>query len=56
MPLAALHHEKERFADSDDDGGDRPGYHFFSPDSMSDIGAKDDFANKVRLITASQGA
>ena len=28
----------------------------FSPDSMSDIGAKDNFANKVRLITASQGA
>ena len=28
----------------------------FSPDRMSDIGAKDHFANKVRLITASQGA
>ena len=25
----------------------------FSPDSLSDTGAKDDFANKVRLITAS---
>lgn len=25
----------------------------FSPDKMSDTGAKDDFANKVRLITAS---
>ncbi len=28
----------------------------FSPDSMSDTGAKDDFANKVRLITGSYGA
>jgi hypothetical protein len=28
----------------------------FSPDKMSDTGAKDDFANKVRLITASYGA
>lgn len=28
----------------------------FSPDRMSDTGAKDDFANKVRLITASYGA
>jgi len=28
----------------------------FSPDSLSDTGAKDDFANKVRLITASYGA
>lgn len=28
----------------------------FSPDGMSDAGAKDDFANKVRLITASYGA
>lgn len=29
---------------------------FFSPDKMSDTGAKDDFANKVRLITGSYGA
>ena len=28
----------------------------FTPDSLSDTGAKDDFANKVRLITASYGA
>ena len=28
----------------------------FSPDRMSDTGAKDNFANKVRLITASYGA
>lgn len=28
----------------------------FSPDGLSDTGAKDDFANKVRLITASYGA
>ncbi len=28
----------------------------FSPDKMSDTGAKDDFANKVRLISASYGA
>ena len=28
----------------------------FSPDSLSDTGAKDDFANKVRLITASYSA
>lgn len=28
----------------------------FSPDKMSDTGAKDDFANKVRLITGSYGA
>jgi hypothetical protein len=28
----------------------------FSPDKLSDTGAKDDFANKVRLITASYGA
>jgi hypothetical protein len=28
----------------------------FTPDKMSDTGAKDDFANKVRLITASYGA
>jgi hypothetical protein len=28
----------------------------FSPDRLSDTGAKDDFANKVRLITASYGA
>jgi len=28
----------------------------FSPDQMSDSGAKDDFANKVRLITGSYGA
>jgi hypothetical protein len=28
----------------------------FSPDSLSDTGAKDDFANKIRLITASYGA
>ncbi|MBX7210189.1 MAG: hypothetical protein K1X78_17855 [Verrucomicrobiaceae bacterium] len=27
----------------------------FSPDRLSDTGAKDDFANKVRLITASYG-
>jgi hypothetical protein len=24
----------------------------FSPDSLSDTGAKDDFTNKIRLITA----
>ena len=28
----------------------------FSPDKMNDTGAKDDFANKMRLITASYGA
>lgn len=28
----------------------------FTPDKLSDTGAKDDFANKVRLITASYGA
>jgi hypothetical protein len=28
----------------------------FTPDGLSDTGAKDDFANKVRLITASYGA
>ena len=28
----------------------------FSPDKLTDTGAKDDFANKVRLITASYGA
>ncbi len=28
----------------------------FSPDKMSDTGAKDDFANNVRLITASYAA
>lgn len=28
----------------------------FSPDQMTDTGAKDDFANKVRLITGSYGA
>jgi hypothetical protein len=28
----------------------------FSPEQLSDTGAKDDFANKVRLITASYGA
>lgn len=28
----------------------------FSPDKLSDTGAKDDFANKVRLVTASYGA
>lgn len=28
----------------------------FSPDQLTDTGAKDDFANKVRLITASFGA
>lgn len=28
----------------------------FSPNSLSDTGAKDDFANKVRLITGSYGA
>jgi hypothetical protein len=28
----------------------------FSPDKLSDTGAKDDFANKVRLITGSYGA
>ena len=28
----------------------------FSPESMSDTGAKDDFANKIKLITASYGA
>ena len=28
----------------------------FSPDKMSDTGAKDDFANKVRLITGSYSA
>ena len=28
----------------------------FSPDKMSDTGAKDDFANKVKLITGSYGA
>ena len=28
----------------------------FSPDQMTDTGAKDDFANKVKLITASYGA
>lgn len=28
----------------------------FSPDKMSDTGAKDDFATKVRLITASHAA
>jgi hypothetical protein len=28
----------------------------FSPDQLTDTGAKDDFANKVRLITASYGA
>ena len=28
----------------------------FSPDQLTDTGAKDDFANKVRLITSSYGA
>ena len=28
----------------------------FSPDQLTDTGAKDDFANKVRLITGSYGA
>jgi hypothetical protein len=28
----------------------------FSPDSLSDSGAKDNFANKVRLITGSYSA
>jgi hypothetical protein len=28
----------------------------FSPDQLTDTGAKDDFANKVKLITASYGA
>ena len=28
----------------------------FSPDSLSDTGAKDDFTNKIRLITALQSA
>jgi hypothetical protein len=28
----------------------------FTPDKLSDTGAKNDFANKVRLITASYGA
>lgn len=32
------------------------GLMLFSPDRLSDTGAKDDFANKVRLITASYGA
>jgi hypothetical protein len=30
-----------------------PGVILFSPDQMTDTGAKDDFANKVRLITGS---
>ncbi|WP_397380623.1 hypothetical protein [Prosthecobacter sp.] len=27
-----------------------------TPDKLSDTGAKDDFANRVRLVTASYGA
>jgi hypothetical protein len=34
----------------------KQGLILFTPDSLSDTGAKDDFANKVRLITASYGA
>ncbi len=33
----------------------REGVIIFSPDQLTDTGAKDDFANKVRLITASYG-
>jgi hypothetical protein len=29
---------------------------FFTPDSLSDTGAKDDFDNKIRLIASSYGA
>jgi hypothetical protein len=32
------------------------GIRLFTPDDMSDTGAKDDLANKVRLITASYAA
>ena len=32
------------------------GLMLFTPDKLMDTGAKDDFANKVRLITASYGA
>ncbi len=45
-----------RLSGSDHDGCDGPRHHFFTPDKLSDTGAKDDFANKVRLITASYGA
>lgn len=33
-----------------------PGLILFTPDGLTDTGMKDDFANKVKLITASHGA
>lgn len=66
MPLEALIAEATRFArfTMKKSGFLAPimmastdqGLILFSPDSMSDTGAKDDFANKVRLITGSYGA
>ena len=66
MPLEALIAEATRYArfTMKKSGSLAPmmmastdkGIILFSPDRMSDTEAKDDFANKVRLITASYGA
>lgn len=54
--LRSLHHKEERISGSGDDGFDRPGHYCLQSDKMIDTGAKDDLANKVRLITASSDA